>query len=126
MAREFGSIRTVAVKVSRCADPLEEPMAAKECYFLQQAACGNIVSLIDAWISPAMVVIVMEKMTSNLWQMLSKMPTKTVSTTVAGSIAKQIAKGLEVLHAQNIIHRDLHVKNVLVSYTADAVAQHLS
>ena len=109
-AQEDGSNNTVAVKVSRSDNPVEDPVDAREFFFLQQAACGNIVSLIDAWISPAMVVIAMEKMTEDFWKMLKKIPARTVSATVAGSIAKQIAKGLEALHAQNIIHRDLYVK----------------
>ncbi len=99
----------VAVKVSR-----DSASASMEPVFLHHCQHPHIVQLIDAWASPAYTVLVMPVFECSLSRFI-KSQSSTLPIVCSQSVSLQIAEGLAHMHSLQIMHRDLHLGNVLIS-----------
>ena len=111
----------VAVKVVRAAPRSTtliqwEPVHARELSFLAKAASPHAVRVLDAFVSPGILVFVMEHMRNDVWALLKDQPSQTVDAEIAYALGHQTATGITLLHENAIVHRDLHAKNVLLSW----------
>ena len=86
----------------------------KECRLLSSLHHPNIVQFIGICLhsSSQLPVLVMERLTNQLHQLLITCPT--VPLVLKQSILKDVARGLVYLHPQ-VIHRDLSAKNILLT-----------
>ncbi|HEX6766352.1 MAG TPA: serine/threonine-protein kinase [Polyangiaceae bacterium] len=87
--------------------------AREEARLLYRLRHPNVVAVRDAGETAGMVYIVMEKLEGiTLRTMLRKL--ERLSILEALVIARQIADGVSVAHAQNVVHRDLKPENVFI------------
>ena len=87
--------------------------AREEARLLYRLRHPNVVSVRDAGETSGMVYIVMEKLDGiTLRTMLRKL--ERLSLLEALVITRQIADGVSVAHAQNVVHRDLKPENVFI------------
>jgi tRNA A-37 threonylcarbamoyl transferase component Bud32 len=87
--------------------------AREEARLLYRLRHPNVVAVRDAGETAGMVYIVMEKLEGiTLRMMLRKL--ERLSMLEALVIARQIADGVSVAHAQNVVHRDLKPENVFI------------
>eukprot|EP01084_Bolivina_argentea_P300124 517411_1 len=70
----------------------------------------HIIKLLDTFIEDEYIIIVLEFMDIDLYQLLKK---QSFNETECKYITKQLLEGLNVLHKNNIIHRDLKPANIL-------------
>ena len=104
----------VAVKVAS-AKRLHQPISTAEISLLARAQTHpNIVMLIDYFHSPLFSVIVLEKLDSSIQKILrSQAPNGAFLSETALHVTLGLATGVQHLHARGILHRDLHLGNVL-------------
>ncbi len=87
--------------------------AREEARLLYRLRHPNVVAVRDAGETAGMVYIVMEKLEGiTLRTMLRQL--ERLSLLEALVIARQIADGVSVAHAQNVVHRDLKPENVFI------------
>ena len=92
-----------------------------ECKMLSRLRHPHIVQFIGIWLDQSNPYLVMEKMMTNLHDMLESKYKSTSQTSIPlaikCSILQDIARGLAYLHKQKppVIHRDLSAKNVLLN-----------
>jgi serine/threonine protein kinase len=87
--------------------------AREEARLLYRLRHPNVVAVRDAGETAGMVYIVMEKLEGiTLRTMLRQL--QRLSLLEALVIARQIADGVSVAHAQNVVHRDLKPENVFI------------
>ena len=91
-------------------------MYLKECRLLSSLHHPNIVQFIGLCLhsSSQLPILVMEKLKSQLHQLLLTYPT--IPLILKLSILRDVARGLAYLHPQ-VIHRDLSAKNIATSDT---------
>ncbi len=67
-------------------------------------------------------VLVMERLQSNLHHYLIGFPGSTQSLPIPSQVAilADVASGLDYLHSQDLLHRDLTARNVLLTHTCEA------
>lgn len=75
---------------------------------------AGVVQLMGSWSSPWYGVIVMELLDTTLHTHVKQRGASDVEARDA--MMCQIAMGLDGLHSRQIVHRDLHANNILVSY----------
>ena len=78
------------------------------------AQSAHVVALFDAWYSEWYYVMVMECMDATLYQYIADHKDCLLTKSATIGIIDQVLVGLEFIHEKNIVHRDLHVENVLV------------
>ena len=75
----------------------------------------NIISLLDGFVSPYCVALVMPLARDTLHSyIIAKRNAQCITYNVAVAILGQLASGLAHVHAKHIIHRDVHSGNVVV------------
>ncbi|KAI9223470.1 kinase-like domain-containing protein [Blastocladiella britannica] len=79
----------------------------------------NIVSLIDALISPTQFYLVME-LVPGLSLLDHVIKHGKMSDSVARSVARQLFSAVDYCHSHHIVHRDLKIENVLLSESGDS------
>ena len=74
------------------------------------ADCEQVIRYISFFEDPDYSYVVLELMEGNLEEYLSE---STLDATQATNLCKDVVMGLEFLHEQNILHRDLKPRNIL-------------
>ncbi|XP_031398700.1 serine/threonine/tyrosine-protein kinase HT1 isoform X2 [Punica granatum] len=114
--------RAVAVKMVRVPNQKEETRASleqqfkSEVAFLSRLLHPNIVQFIAACKKPPVYCIITEYMSQgNLRMYLNKKEPYSLSTETILRLALDISRGMEYLHSQGVIHRDLKSNNLLLN-----------
>jgi cyclin-dependent kinase-like len=112
--RESGQI--VAIKKFKESDEDEQvrKTALREVRILKQLRHENVVSLIEVFRRKRKLYLVFEYVESTLLEELERHPDGLDPQDVR-RIMWQLCRGVEHLHAQNVIHRDLKPENLLLS-----------
>lgn len=84
---------------------------------LRQLKHDNIVSLLDIAVTDALnsVCLILEYCPHNLYQYIERYPQENIPLNQVKCIARQMFIGLEFLHRNFIIHRDIAPANILIS-----------
>lgn len=114
--------RAVAVKMVRIPTHKEETRVLLEQQFKSEVALlsrlyhPNIVQFIAACKKPPVYCIITEYMSQgNLRMYLNKKEPYSLSTETILRLALDISRGMEYLHSQGVIHRDLKTNNLLLN-----------
>ncbi|CAO2819169.1 unnamed protein product [Amaranthus hypochondriacus] len=114
--------RAVAVKMVRIPTHQEEARAKLEHQFTSEVALlsrlyhPNIVQFIAACKKPPVYCIITEYMSQGTLRMyLNKKEPYSLSTETILRLALDISRGMEYLHSQGVIHRDLKSSNLLLN-----------
>ncbi|KAK2992226.1 hypothetical protein RJ640_005713 [Escallonia rubra] len=114
--------RAVAVKMVRIPTHKEETRALLEQQFKSEVALlsrlyhPNIVQFIAACKKPPVYCIITEYMSQGTLRMyLNKKEPYSLSTETILRLALDISRGMEYLHSQGVIHRDLKSNNLLLN-----------
>ncbi|KAJ7967761.1 Serine/threonine protein kinase [Quillaja saponaria] len=114
--------RAVAVKMVRIPNQKEETKALLEKQFKSEVALlsrlfhPNIVQFIAACKKPPVYCIITEYMSQGTLRMyLNKKEPYSLSTETILRLALDISRGMEYLHSQGVIHRDLKSNNLLLN-----------
>ncbi|PHU16841.1 Serine/threonine-protein kinase HT1 [Capsicum chinense] len=114
--------RAVAVKMVRIPTHKEETRAKLEQQFKSEVALlsrlyhPNIVQFIAACRKPPVYCIITEYMSQGTLRMyLNKKEPYSLSTETILRLALDISRGMEYLHSQGVIHRDLKSSNLLLN-----------
>lgn len=114
LANSFGSLDNVAVKVCR-SHSINKPVSPSEVAFLSRLRGHiNIIQMRDFFWSPYFCVVVLELMDSDLWCLLeNRCPLGGLQSECAELVTREVARGVAHIHANDMIHRDLHPGNIL-------------
>ena len=114
--RYLGEALQVAVKISR-ADRLHDAVDATEiAVLLKLQGHPNVIALREYFYSPYFVVLVMAKMEGSVHSALKhRSSTGGLQPDIARCISKMLACGVAHMHGKRVLHRDLHLGNVLLS-----------
>ncbi|TYH67640.1 hypothetical protein ES332_D06G202700v1 [Gossypium tomentosum] len=114
--------RAVAVKMVRIPNQKEETRSTLEQQFKSEVALlsrlfhPNIVQFIAACKKPPVYCIITEYMSQGTLRMyLNKKEPYSLSTETILRLALDISRGMEYLHSQGVIHRDLKSNNLLLN-----------
>ncbi|KAI3495150.1 hypothetical protein L1887_37349 [Cichorium endivia] len=114
--------RAVAVKMVRIPTHKEETRAMLEQQFKSEVTLlsrlyhPNIVQFIAACKKPPVYCIIMEYMSQGTLRMyLNKKEPYSLSTETVLRLALDISRGMEYLHSQGVVHRDLKSNNLLLN-----------
>ncbi|KAI3741014.1 hypothetical protein L1987_58678 [Smallanthus sonchifolius] len=114
--------RAVAVKMVRIPTHKEETRAMLEQQFKSEVALlsrlyhPNIVQFIAACKKPPVYCIITEYMSQGTLRMyLNKKEPYSLSTETVLRLALDISRGMEYLHSQGVVHRDLKSNNLLLN-----------
>ncbi|CAL1412895.1 unnamed protein product [Linum trigynum] len=114
--------RAVAVKMVRIPNQKEETRSLLEQQFKSEVALlsrlyhPNIVQFIAACKKPPVYCIITEYMSQGTLRMyLNKKEPYSLSTETILRLALDISRGMEYLHSQGVIHRDLKSNNLLLN-----------
>ena len=114
--------------------PIASPLITHACFaglftcllkrfpFFRKLNHPNVLKLISSYEQPYPCVVTEWMSNGDLYHYLEgrdSLPEQTIL-----SLASGIAKGLEYLHSQNIIHRDLKSPNILVSSSSALLLRH--
>ena len=118
LAKYKGEAQTVAVKISRCSR-LHVAISPAEVAILSRVqGHENVISLRDYFFSPFFVVLVLEMLDEDLWHTLSRRsPCGGLQPATALRVTSLVSHGVAHLHHLGIIHRDLHARNILLSFS---------
>ena len=107
----------VAVKISK-AEHLHKPITATEIALLTRLQSHeNVVYLRDFFFSPYFSVMVLQALDIDLWHVLHRLSDSGgLQPAVATRITGLVARGAAHVHSKNIIHRDMHAGNILLSF----------
>ena len=75
----------------------------------------NILPILDSWVSPTYSALVFPKACMNLHHFVQGCRGNVTQSQLV-SISTQMCKAIAYLHAQSILHRDLHAGNVLLTW----------
>jgi len=93
------------------------PIGKKETQLLTQLNHPSIIRIFDAFVYNDYYYLAMEKARGSLRNLVTKRgPMALLNLRLVSS---QLLSGLNYIHAKNIIHRDLHVDNILYTYDLD-------
>ena len=110
---EDNDYNKVAVKIVQRG---RSPVDSREIYFTKHCqGHPHIVKLIDGLCTPFWAAIVFELATENLHQFARRQPLHVVPWAIMCPVAHHIASGLAHMHSKQVIHRDLHGRNVLLA-----------
>ncbi|KAL5568384.1 hypothetical protein UlMin_024959 [Ulmus minor] len=108
---------TVAVKQLKNASFQGDKEFKAEVHFLSRARHENLVMLLGSCSEGSKRLLVYEYVCNgSLDRQLSKHTSKPLSWEVRMKIAMGAAKGLQYLHQNNIIHRDIRPNNILITH----------
>ena len=117
VAKYIGDADLVAVKISK-ASHLHRPIAPTEIALLNRLrGHENVVRLRDFFFSPYFTVLVLQKMDADLWHVLHRLSDSGgLQPALATRIMGLVACGAAHVHSNDIIHRDMHAGNILLSF----------
>ena len=79
-------------------------------------SCPNILELIETFEDNDCYYVVTKFMPAgDLFNFISKQETVPLNENITRRIIGQVCKGIQALHARNIIHRDIKIENILMS-----------
>ena len=128
LAQNTRNSRQVAIKCSKHGAP-GQTLDMMEVYFhaaLSQKDSKFIVKLFDAWASPFLNVLVLEKMDADCWSVIRAHRDRKMDVVTALHVLLQAARGVAVVHGAGVMHRDLHARNVLLKHTWDSALSQLA
>lgn len=103
-------------------DPMKKKAAQREITVLKRLEHPGIISLHDLIDTPKQIYIVTDYIKGISLQQYSKsVPNRVIRENTARRIFKQVVEGVCYLHANNIVHRDLKLDNILVEETTRMV-----
>ena len=117
VGKYIGEADHVAVKISKAQD-LHSPIEATEIALLSRLPSHeNVVHLRDFFFSPYFSVMVLQELDIDLWHVLHRHSgSGGLQPAVATRITGLVARGAAHVHSNNIIHRDMHAGNILLSF----------
>jgi len=117
VGKYIGERDQVAVKISK-AQYLHTPIAPTEIALLTRLPSHeNVVHLRDFFFSPYFSVMVLQELDIDLWHVLHRHSgSGGLQSAVATRITGLVARGAAHVHSTNIIHRDMHAGNILLSF----------
>jgi hypothetical protein len=117
VGKYIGERDQVAVEISK-AQHLHTPIAPTEIALLTRLPSHeNVVDLRDFFFSPYFCVMVLPEMDTDLWHVLNQhSDSGGLQPGVATRITDLVACGAAHPHINDIIHRDLHAGNILISF----------
>ncbi|KAL6345826.1 hypothetical protein AAG906_017582 [Vitis piasezkii] len=109
----------VAIKVLHCGSTSEERATlerrfSREVNMISRVKHENLVKFVGACKDPLMVIVTELLPGMSLRKYLTSIHPKQMDNHVALSFALDIARAMECLHANGIIHRDLKLENLLL------------
>ena len=125
LAQHTANFGQVAIKCSKNGSP-SQALDMMEIYYhaaLSQTNSNDsnfIVKLLDAWASPFLNVLVLEKMDADCWGVITAHRDRKLEVVTALHVLLQAARGVALVHGLGIMHRDLHARNVLLNHTWDS------
>jgi len=120
------SARLVAVKIEK-SERLHKPVSSAEVMMLLRVqGHPNITTLVDYFVSSLFNVIVQEFLDADLGKVLQQhTPRGGLQPAVALHVAQELAKGVAHMHECGVLHRDLHLGNVLAKLIGSQPAQEI-
>ncbi|GLI59110.1 hypothetical protein VaNZ11_000941, partial [Volvox africanus] len=94
-------------------------VVVREIKALQSVSHPNVVALLDVFPKGQAIYLVQEYCTTDLAALLRRLPAPPPES-VAKGLMLQLCRGLEALHAEGLMHRDVKPSNTLLSASAGA------
>ncbi|EFJ42005.1 cyclin dependent kinase [Volvox carteri f. nagariensis] len=94
-------------------------VVVREIKALQSVSHPNLVSLLDVFPKGQAIYLVQEYCTTDLAALLRRLPAPPPER-IAKGLMLQLCRGLEALHAEGLMHRDVKPSNTLLSASAGA------
>lgn len=94
--------------------------ALKEAYVLSMMRHPHILKCFDVYHSSDKIVMILPLMTSNLREYMDKCG-GALPENHAKQVFRMMASGLEYIHRKNMVHCDLKLDNILVSYDSETL-----
>eukprot|EP01062_Namystynia_karyoxenos_P053587 TRINITY_DN4346_c0_g1_i1.p1 TRINITY_DN4346_c0_g1~~TRINITY_DN4346_c0_g1_i1.p1 ORF type:complete len:327 (+),score=120.17 TRINITY_DN4346_c0_g1_i1:145-1125(+) len=108
-----------ALKIIDKCGPTQAPADAQELAVLQRLKHPNVIQLHDAFETPGEVVMVFDRMRTDLYAVMEQRPRNQLTETEARAVARQLLSALAYLHSEGIVHRDIKPENVLLNSVDD-------
>jgi serine/threonine protein kinase len=120
--RDQGKYAVKIYEKYKLTDPMKKKAAQREITVLKRLEHPGIISLHDLIDTPKQIYIVTDYIKGISLQQYSKsVPNRVIRENTARRIFKQVVEGVCYLHANNIVHRDLKLDNILVEETTRMV-----
>lgn len=110
--------KPVAIKQidkSQLKTPIAEKRLLQEIQFLKRLDHPNVIKLLEVFESDLSIFLVTEYIShGNLYTLLKTQKKGRVCEATARALFLQILKGLDYIHSQGILHRDIKLDNILI------------
>ncbi|GAA5852294.1 hypothetical protein JCM8547_006727 [Rhodosporidiobolus lusitaniae] len=116
-AYQVGTNMSVAIKQMNLEQQPKQDLIINEILVLQQSRHKNIVNFIDSFLLRGELWVVMEYMEGG--SLTDVVTCNILSEGQIAAVSRETLQGLEHLHEQGVIHRDIKSDNILLSATGD-------
>ncbi|GAA5919192.1 hypothetical protein JCM6882_006089 [Rhodosporidiobolus microsporus] len=116
-AYQVGTNMSVAIKQMNLEQQPKQDLIINEILVLQQSRHQNIVNYIDSFLFKGDLWVVMEYMEGG--SLTDVVTCNIMSEGQIAAVSRETLKGLEHLHEQGVIHRDIKSDNILLSLQGD-------
>ena len=114
LANHLQTAAKVAVKQMDLAKQSRLDLIVNEIMIMKESHHGNIVNFLDSFLVRGDLWVVMEYMEGGA--LTDVIENNTMTEAQIATVCLETAKGLDHLHSQNIIHRDIKSDNVLLNF----------
>eukprot|EP01095_Lingulamoeba_sp_RSL-Kostka_P013076 TRINITY_DN5311_c0_g2_i1.p1 TRINITY_DN5311_c0_g2~~TRINITY_DN5311_c0_g2_i1.p1 ORF type:complete len:262 (+),score=63.81 TRINITY_DN5311_c0_g2_i1:1-786(+) len=112
------SSKSVAIKILDHNTKKSKKSNENEITLLKKCQCQNVVTYVESFLLEDEVWIVMEHLNGGTLNEVIKLIS--LSEKQMAYIATEILRGIQFLHEQNVVHRDLKSHNIMLSVEGDA------